>query len=102
MTGRPVVLLPLGVLPGGPVATLSTPVEAGLLAFGLIPLLYLVTEELLVQAHEIEGRPWGGWRRWTTAWGEAHVRKAAQRAFLIAALLVFAFMALFCGLSSKP
>lgn len=58
LTAGMVVLLPLGALLGGPVATLSTPVQAGFLAFGLIALLYLVTEELLVEAHETEDRPW--------------------------------------------
>lgn len=58
LTAAMVVLLPLGALLGGPVATLSTPVQAGFLSFGLIALLYLVTEELLVEAHETEDRPW--------------------------------------------
>ena len=30
----------------------------GFFAFGLIALLYLVTEELLIEAHEIPDRPW--------------------------------------------
>ncbi|HJE22866.1 MAG TPA: transporter [Methylorubrum populi] len=58
LTAGLVVLLPLGALLGGPVATLSTPVQAAFLSFGLIALLYLVTEELLVEAHETEDRPW--------------------------------------------
>ncbi|GLS45868.1 ZIP family metal transporter [Methylobacterium brachythecii] len=58
LTAALVVLLPLGALLGGPVSTLSTPVQAGFLSFGLIALLYLVTEELLVEAHETEDRPW--------------------------------------------
>ena len=58
LTAAMVVLLPLGALLGGPVATLSTTVQAGFLSFGLIALLYLVTEELLVEAHETEDRPW--------------------------------------------
>ena len=58
LTAGMVVLLPLGALLGGPVTRLSTPVQAGFLAFGLIALLYLVTEELLVEAHETEDRPW--------------------------------------------
>lgn len=53
-----VLLLPLGALFGGPVASLPAPVQGGFLAFGLIALLYLVTEELLVEAHETEDRPW--------------------------------------------
>ena len=58
MTAGLVVLLPLGALLGGPVATLSASIQAGFLSFGLIALLYLVTEELLVEAHETEDRPW--------------------------------------------
>ncbi|WP_232627753.1 ZIP family metal transporter [Methylobacterium sp. Leaf118] len=58
MTAGLVVLLPLGALLGGPVATLSSPIQAAFLSFGLIALLYLVTEELLVEAHETEDRPW--------------------------------------------
>ncbi|MBE7197700.1 MAG: transporter [Parafilimonas terrae] len=53
-----VTLLPLGALLGGPVGTLSPPVQGAFLAFGLVALLYLVTEELLVEAHETEDRPW--------------------------------------------
>ncbi|MEE7494773.1 transporter [Methylobacterium oryzae] len=53
-----VLLLPLGALLGGPVGSLPASVQGGFLAFGLIALLYLVTEELLVEAHETEDRPW--------------------------------------------
>jgi ZIP family zinc transporter len=53
-----VLLLPLGALLGGPVGSLPAPVQGGFLAFGLIALLYLVTEELLVEAHGTEDRPW--------------------------------------------
>ena len=53
-----VLLLPLGALLGGPVGSMPAPVQGGFLAFGLIALLYLVTEELLVEAHESEDRPW--------------------------------------------
>ena len=45
------LLLPLGALLGGPVASLPRPALAGFFAFGLVALLYLVTEELLVEAH---------------------------------------------------
>lgn len=45
-------LLPLGALISTPVANLSPVVISGFLAFGLMALLYLVTEELLVEAHE--------------------------------------------------
>lgn len=51
------LLLPLGTLVALPVATLSPPVIAGFLSFGLIALLYLVTEELLVEAHEKPDTP---------------------------------------------
>ena len=53
-----VLLLPLGALLGGPVGSMPAAVQGGFLAFGLIALLYLVTEELLVEAHETEDRPW--------------------------------------------
>lgn len=58
LTAGIVLLLPVGALLGGPVATFPAPVQGGFLAFGLIALLYLVTEELLVEAHETEDRPW--------------------------------------------
>lgn len=44
--------LPLGALFGGPIGTLPTALQTGFYAFGLIALLYLVTEELLIEAHE--------------------------------------------------
>lgn len=46
------LLLPLGALLATPIALLSAPVIEGFLTFGLMALLYLVTEELLVEAHE--------------------------------------------------
>ena len=46
------LLLPIGGLLGAPVAMLGTFWLTAFLAFGLIALLYLVTEELLVEAHE--------------------------------------------------
>lgn len=46
------LLLPLGAVLATPIALLSAPVIAGFLTFGLMALLYLVTEELLVEAHE--------------------------------------------------
>ncbi|MBK3405185.1 transporter [Methylorubrum populi] len=58
LTAGLVLLLPLGALLGGPVASFPAVVQGGFLAFGLIALLYLVTEELLVEAHETEDRPW--------------------------------------------
>lgn len=53
-----VVLLPVGALLGAPVGALPGPVLTGFFAFGLIALLYLVTEELLIEAHETPDRPW--------------------------------------------
>ena len=44
--------LPLGALLGGPIGGLPAPIRTGFYAFGLMALLYLVTEELLVEAHE--------------------------------------------------
>ena len=58
LTAGLVLLLPLGALLGGPVGSMPAAVQGGFLAFGLIALLYLVTEELLVEAHETEDRPW--------------------------------------------
>lgn len=46
------LLLPIGAAVATPVASLSPVVIAGFLSFGLMALLYLVTEELLVEAHE--------------------------------------------------
>jgi ZIP family zinc transporter len=53
-----VLLLPIGAILAAPVATLPSPVLTGFFAFGLIALLYLVTEELLIEAHETPDRPW--------------------------------------------
>jgi ZIP family zinc transporter len=39
------------------VALLPNPLLTGFFAFGLIALLYLVTEELLIEAHETPDRP---------------------------------------------
>jgi ZIP family zinc transporter len=58
LTAALVLLLPLGALLGGPVGSLPPVVQGGFFAFGLIALLYLVTEELLVEAHETKDRPW--------------------------------------------
>lgn len=49
--------LPLGALLGGPIGMLSPPVLTAFYAFALIALLYLVTEELLVEAHEQPDTP---------------------------------------------
>jgi len=51
------LLLPLGTIAATPVALLSAPVITAFLAFGLVALLYLVTEELLVEAHEQTDSP---------------------------------------------
>lgn len=51
------LLLPVGALLAIPIASLSVPVVAGCLTFGLMALLYLVTEELLVEAHEKPDTP---------------------------------------------
>lgn len=58
ITAALVLLLPIGALLGAPVVLLPGPVVAGFFAFGLIALLYLVTEELLIEAHETPDRPW--------------------------------------------
>jgi ZIP family zinc transporter len=44
--------VPVGVVAALPVATLSASWQAVAFSFGLVALLYLVTEELLVEAHE--------------------------------------------------
>ena len=51
------LLMPLGTLVTLPVAAFPPDVVAGFLSFGLIALLYLVTEELLVEAHEKPDSP---------------------------------------------
>ena len=53
-----VVLLPVGAFIATPVASLPAHYITGFLSFGLIALLYLATEELLVEAHETPDRPW--------------------------------------------
>lgn len=53
-----VLLLPIGALLAVPAQALPPPMMAGLMSFGLIALLYLVTEELLFEAHETPDRPW--------------------------------------------
>lgn len=58
LTAALVLLLPVGALLGEPVSALPRPALTGFFAFGLVALLYLVTEELLVEAHETPDRPW--------------------------------------------
>lgn len=58
ITAAIAVLLPIGALAAVPIAAMSPPVVKGFFAFGLIALLYLVTEELLVEAHEVPDCPW--------------------------------------------
>ncbi len=58
ITAGLVLLLPVGAFLAAPVSLLPAPVVTGFFAFGLIALLYLVTEELLIEAHEVPDRPW--------------------------------------------
>lgn len=51
------LLLPLGAAVAMPVALLPAPVIVGFLSFGLMALLYLVTEELLAEAHQRPDSP---------------------------------------------
>lgn len=52
------LLLPVGALVATPVSLLSPVIISGCLSFGLMALLYLVTEELLVEAHETPDNAW--------------------------------------------
>lgn len=52
------MLLPVGTVTAGVVAKLSPLLLSGFFAFALVSLLYLVTEELLVEAHESGDAPW--------------------------------------------
>lgn len=51
------LLLPIGAALATPVALFPPVIIAGFLSFGLMALLYLVTEELLVEAHEKPDSP---------------------------------------------
>lgn len=51
------LLLPVGAVLATPVAVLPQPIIVAFLSFGLMALLYLVTEELLVDAHERPDSP---------------------------------------------
>lgn len=57
ITGTIGLLLPIGALTGTAAGDLPKPYLTALFAFALVALLYLVTEELLVQAHEQEETP---------------------------------------------
>lgn len=59
VTAGLVLLLPVAALASVPVASFPPSVVVGFLSFGLMALLYLVIEELLVEAHEVPDRPWG-------------------------------------------
>lgn len=52
------LLLPLGTLAATPVSALPSHLITAFLSFGLMALLYLVTEELLVEAHEKPDNAW--------------------------------------------
>jgi zinc transporter, ZIP family len=56
-TGLIALLLPVGAIAGTSVASLPERYLAPFFAFGLIAFLYLVTEELLVEAHEKPDSP---------------------------------------------
>lgn len=53
-----VLLVPAGLFAADRIALFSRSTVAGFFAFSLIALLYLVTEELLAEAHETPDRPW--------------------------------------------
>lgn len=57
LSGALALLLPLGALAATPIAVFSPAVIARFLSFGLIALLYPVTEELLVEAHQKPDSP---------------------------------------------
>jgi ZIP family zinc transporter len=52
------LLLPLGAIAAAPVNLLPAVMVTGFLSFGLMALLYLVTEELLVDAHQKPDTVW--------------------------------------------
>lgn len=58
ITAALVLVLPLGAALAAPISLLPSVAVTGFFAFGLIALLYLVTEELLVEAHETPDSPW--------------------------------------------
>ena len=58
ITSAIALLLPFGAALGNMLQGLPDNYLAGFFAFALIALLYLVTEELLVEAHEVPETPW--------------------------------------------
>jgi ZIP family zinc transporter len=52
------MLLPVGSAAALALVDVPQPIVAGAFAFALIALLYLVTEELLIEAHEVEDTAW--------------------------------------------
>jgi ZIP family zinc transporter len=52
------LMMPVGVMVSSPLAVAPPMLITGAFAFGLVALLYLVTEELLVEAHEAGDTPW--------------------------------------------
>jgi ZIP family zinc transporter len=52
------LMLPVGVMVSAPLSLASPATVMGAFAFGLVALLYLVTEELLVEAHEAGDSAW--------------------------------------------
>lgn len=59
VTSGVALAVPPGVLIAQPVGNLPPSWQAVAFAFGLVALLYLVTEELLIEAHEKPETPWG-------------------------------------------
>lgn len=58
VVGGIAILLPLGASVGIPVSHLPNFWIAAFFSFGLVALLYIVTEELLVEAHSAPEKPW--------------------------------------------
>ena len=58
MVAALMALLPLGALLATPIAILPPAIVTGFFSFGLMALLYLVTEELLAEAHEAPEKRW--------------------------------------------
>ena len=56
-SGAIALMRPFGAWLATPIGHLPAPIIDGFLTFGLMALLYLVTEELLVEAHEKPDSP---------------------------------------------